>query len=81
MTKKNNGKGDDDKKQEPTFWRYWKKTILEDIDELREIIVELKLEQARIKIEQDEIELRLNLIQDFITEQLMLERDGEEDDR
>jgi hypothetical protein len=81
MGRKDNGKGDDRRNQEPTFWHYWKKTILEDMDELREIIVELKLEQARIAIEQEEIEIRLNLIEDFMKEKLMIEQDGDEDDR
>ena len=71
MPRKNN---DDDKNKkndgrfdEMTMWRYWKRTVLEDLDELRNIIIDCRLEQARLEVEQMELELRIERLEKMMT--------------
>jgi hypothetical protein len=83
MMPKNNGKGrNNDRFEEPYFWRYWKRTVLEDLDELRNIIIDCRLEQARLAVEQNELELRVAMLENIIyNNSIEIEIIEEEDDR
>lgn len=81
-------KKDDDRFSELNMWKYWKRTLLEDCDELRNHIVDIRLEQARIAVEQQELEYRMDRIEKIMgavigglesKKQLEEKQEGEED--
>jgi hypothetical protein len=74
MAKKNNSNNNNNGRyNEPTFWQYWKRTILEDMDELRNHIIDCRMEQARIALEMEEIQLRLDQIQKIMENDYIIE--------
>lgn len=68
MPRKNNDNDknkNNDRFDEPYFWKYWKRTVLEDLDEIRNIVIDIKLDQARIEAEQMDLEYRLQRLEEM----------------